>query len=386
MNRLLRLPLLLPLLLMVGACAEPRSVTGPVGCATFPALSTAPARVPATSPHDTIFRGAGEEFGVPSELLRAISYVETGWRMVEGREEHGLPPASGLMALRGERLARAAALAGTTVEQVRSDPTANVRAAAALLRAEADAGEMPPSADLVGPDWGDAVGRFSGIDLAAGRTAYVRDVLSVVGGHRSSPTLLPNFTAADPCAPTPPPPPPVVDFAGALWYASPNFNTRVVPTGAVVQMVIVHSCEGSYAGCWSWLANPASGVSAHYVVREDGAEITQLVREAGRAWHIGASYDPALNAGHAPHLHGVQSNHFTVGIEHAGYASQTTWPVAQIDASARLVCDISRRWSIPRDRLHIVSHGQLQPWNRTDPGAGWPWAQYMARIDAYCGA
>ena len=59
-------------------------------------------------------------------------------------------------------------------------------------------------------------------------------------------------------------------------------------------------------------------------------------------------------------------------------------PVAQIDASARLVCDVARRWQIPRDRLHIVAHGQLQPYNRTDPGANWPWADYLARIDRYC--
>jgi N-acetyl-anhydromuramyl-L-alanine amidase AmpD len=80
----------------------------------------------------------------------------------------------------------------------------------------------------------------------------------------------------------------------------------------------------------------------------------------------------------------VQSNHFTIGVEHAGFASQSAWPVAQIDASARLVCDMTRRWGIPRDRLHIVSHGQLQPHNRTDPGANWPWADYLARIDRYC--
>jgi hypothetical protein len=376
--------MLLPLMLLVAACGDSPVVPGPVTCATFPALSTAPARVPVTSPFDDVFRAAGEEFGVPHELLRAISFVETGWQMVEGREEHGLPAASGLMALRGERLELGAALLGISPDQVRRDETANVRAAAALLRADAAAAGVTGTAVS---DWQEAVARFSGIHLDVGRAEYVRDVISVVGGRRSTARPFAALAAAESCpvVPIAPPPPPVTDFAGALWYPSPNFNTRVVPSGAVVQMVIVHSCEGGYTGCWNWLGNPASGVSAHYVIREDGAEITQLVREAGRAWHIGASYDPSLNAGHATHLQGVQSNHFTIGIEHAGYASQTVWPVAQIDASARLVCDISRRWSIPRDRLHIVSHGQLQPYNRTDPGAHWPWGDYMARIAAHCG-
>jgi N-acetyl-anhydromuramyl-L-alanine amidase AmpD len=48
------------------------------------------------------------------------------------------------------------------------------------------------------------------------------------------------------------------------------------------------------------------------------------------------------------------------------------------------VCDVAKRWQIPRDRLHIVSHAQLQPHNRTDPGSGWPWADYLARINRYC--
>ncbi|HYJ79433.1 MAG TPA: N-acetylmuramoyl-L-alanine amidase, partial [Longimicrobiaceae bacterium] len=83
---------------------------------------------------------------------------------------------------------------------------------------------------------------------------------------------------------------------------------------------------------------------------------------------------------------GVQSNHFTVGIEHGGYASQASFPAAQLDASARLACDVSRDHAIPRDRFHFVGHGQLQPYNRTDPGPSWPWTDYLARADAHCGA
>jgi hypothetical protein len=37
-----------------------------------------------------------------------------------------------------------------------------------------------------------------------------------------------------------------------------------------------------------------------------------------------------------------------------------------------------------RDRNHVVSHGQLQPWNRTDPGPNWPWNHYIDRIRAHC--
>ena len=89
-------------------------------------------------------------------------------------------------------------------------------------------------------------------------------------------------------------------------------------------MVIIHTCEGAYSGCWGWLANSASGVSAHYVVKEDGREISQLVREANRAWHIAATYECSLNGSMECGARATRSNNFTVGIEHAGFASQAT--------------------------------------------------------------
>jgi N-acetyl-anhydromuramyl-L-alanine amidase AmpD len=174
------------------------------------------------------------------------------------------------------------------------------------------------------------------------------------------------------------------DYAASIWRPSPNYNAR--PTGDIGDpaYIIIHTCEGSYSSCWSWLTNSASGVSAHYVVSESGGEVSQLVREADRGWHIGATYDCNLNSGVDCWRNGYSSNHFTVGIEHGGYASQTSFPAGQIDASAKLSCDISKDQAIPRDRYHIVAHGQLQPATRTDPGPNWPWSTYITKIQAYC--
>ena len=375
-------------LLALAACGDaPAPVVAPPSCVRGALLPLpTPARVPTESPYDAAFASASATYELPDGLLRAIGYVETQWQMVAGHEEfEGMPTAHGVMALRGARLRDGARRTGATEEAVRTLPHANITAAAALLRGYADSlGVAGTSRDA----WAPVVAHFAGIALPAGRDAYVRDVHAVLDGTRSAPAVGAAFAAAaDPCAPpTTPPPPQPVDHQGATWRASPNFNDRMAGEGGRVQMVIIHSCEGAYNGCWSWLANAQSQVSAHYVVREDGAEITQLVREELRAWHIGASYDSTRNAGHAGRLQGIQSNHFTIGIEHGGYASQTEWPEAQLDASARLVCDVARRWGIPRDRVHIVAHGQLQPWNRTDPGANWPWADYIARIDRHCTA
>jgi N-acetyl-anhydromuramyl-L-alanine amidase AmpD len=175
------------------------------------------------------------------------------------------------------------------------------------------------------------------------------------------------------------------DYAGSIWRASPHFNAR--PAGDIGKpgMVIIHTCEGSYAGCWGWLVNPTSNVSAHYVINESGSEISQLVKESNRAWHIGATYDCALNSNVECWRSGFSSNHFTIGIEHAGYASQASFPAGQIDASAALTCNITKDQGIPRDKYHIVAHGQLQPATRVDPGPNWPWNQYIDKIKAACG-
>ena len=328
----------------------------------------------APSPFDSLFRAAGAEFHVPAELLLALGWVETRWQMVQGAEEFpGRPAAFGVMGLRGAELERGAALAGVSPEAARHDPAANIRAAAALVAAYA----AEAAGAGGGGDWDTAAARFSEIELPAGRAAYVAAVAMAQG--RSPP--VPSLGAAA----CPPPPDTGPDFASAIWRPSPNFDDRAADSTGVPHMVIIHTCESNYASCWSWLVNSISQVSAHYVVNEDGGEISQLVLEGNRAWHIAPLYDCALNRRHECRLNDVQSNHFTVGIEHAGFASQDSFPAAQLDRSAALVCDVTRDREIPRDWQHIVGHGQLQPATRTDPGPNWPWIAYVHRVQALCG-
>jgi hypothetical protein len=69
------------------------------------------------------------------------------------------------------------------------------------------------------------------------------------------------------------------------WAPSPNFSTR---HGARVDLLVLHDTEGGYAGAISWFKNPKSQVSAHFVIKEDGAEATQMVDLADKAWHAKA--------------------------------------------------------------------------------------------------
>lgn len=367
------------------------------------AMTGAPARAlppPAMSPEDApmtdldvMFEDAANEFGVPVELLKAIGFVETRWQMIEGHEEfEGMPAAFGIMALRGDRLARGAELAGISVEEAKTDVLGNLRAGAALLRE--DAGELAIDTSDLGA-WAPVVAKASGIESADAQARYVHNevyravregvVVETELGVLAS--LMPSvFDASIHFAVAPPPPSAVgPDYASSVWRPSPNYNARPAGNIGVPGMVIIHTCEGSYSGCWGWLTNASSGVSAHYVVNESGSEISQLVKESDRAWHIGATYDCTLNSSVDCWRNGYSSNHFTIGIEHAGYANQASWPAGQIDASALLTCDITKGHGIPRDKFHILAHGQLQPYNRIDPGPNWPWDQYIEKIKAACG-
>jgi N-acetyl-anhydromuramyl-L-alanine amidase AmpD len=322
---------------------------------------------------------------VPAPLLKAISYVETRWQMLSGEEHEGAAaPRYGVMGLAGERLTRGAQLAHRSVNEVQSDVQANVDAAAALL---AEAGRTSGASMAALGSWQAAVGAQSGIEDLDARTEYVAAVYEVVRNGAREVTeggeLIAQVVAqAVPAMPRAAVSLAVADYPSAIFRASPNFNSR--PAGTKIGMVVIHSCEGGYAGCWGFLRQSAAQASAHYVVKEDGAEITQLVREADRAWHVAAAYRCNLNDNVDCAKNGVSVNHFSVGIEHAGFAKQASWPASQIEQSAKLTCDITRDHAIVRDRNHIVAHGRLQPETRTDPGANWPWATYIARVRALC--
>lgn len=343
---------------------------------------------------DSKFAAAADTHDVPVEVLQALAWVETRWQMVEGHEELGSRAAAfGIMGLRGSALEEAAELAGVSVEEAKTETMANIDAAAALLSSMAEQFDIDDRTDIGA--WAEVISEYSGIDDDLGRAMFVH--------HEVYPTMREGVVSytedgdvqgelvpidAWPSVAVPPPVPALSagpDYSGAVWRPSPNHSSRGSGSSAKPQFIVIHTCEGSYAGCWSWLKNSASGVSAHYVVNSTGSEITQLVEEDRKAWHISANYDCNKNDGVSCGLNGIGSNKFTIGIEHAGFGSQASWDEGLIDASAKLVCDIAKDNGIPLDEEHVWGHGMMQPWNRSDPGKNWPWATYMAKAKAYCG-
>ena len=116
------------------------------------------------------------------------------------------------------------------------------------------------------------------------------------------------------------------------------------------------------------MCDAEAGVSAHYMVWEDG-QIVQLVGEDKRAWHAGVSSwqgDDDLN-----------SRSIGIEIVNRGYdwplddGSLEPYPDVQIAAVIELCQGILSRWDIPASR--IVGHSDIAPTRKEDPGEHFPW-------------
>ena len=148
-------------------------------CSFLLALAAAPAQpstaVSGLNPH---FAAAGARFDIPLPLLKAVSYVETRWQMVQGSVEFvGVPAASGVMALRGPKLVQGARLAQVPVEKARSDPRANIFAGAALLREYADETELRCGGLEA---WRPVLLRYSGVTEARSQDYYMREIARIL--------------------------------------------------------------------------------------------------------------------------------------------------------------------------------------------------------------
>ncbi|MFU0503075.1 peptidoglycan recognition protein family protein [Pseudaminobacter sp. NGMCC 1.201702] len=152
------------------------------------------------------------------------------------------------------------------------------------------------------------------------------------------------------------------DHPGAEVCVSPNFNPR---RGIERPDMIVLHYTGmpTGKGAQARLCDPASEVSSHYLVHEDG-HIVQMVRESDRAWHAGKSSWRGQ----------VDINSLSVGIEivnpghELGYPD---FPKCQIDAVIALCRGIVERHSILPER--ILAHSDVAPGRKIDPGEKFPW-------------
>lgn len=125
-----------------------------------------------------------------------------------------------------------------------------------------------------------------------------------------------------------------------------------------------HTTEGGFSGALSWLTNPASQVSANYLVSKEG-RIVQLCPLRDAAWHAGLTWAPST-----PLFDGVNPNVESVGVEFEGTYAEPLTP-AQLDASAQIDDAIKAEFKVAT--VPHVAHYELAtggPNFRRDPGVG----------------
>jgi AmpD protein len=169
-------------------------------------------------------------------------------------------------------------------------------------------------------------------------------------------------------------------LGGCRQVRSPNQDQR--PAGAAITLLVVHSISlppGEFGGdaierLFTNRLDPgahpyfrdiaALRVSAHFLVRRDG-ELVQFVPVARRAWHAGASRWRGRS----------RCNDFSLGVELEGLDS-AAFEAAQYRALERLVRAL--RAALPL--RHVAAHSDVAPGRKTDPGAGFDWRAFLARL------
>lgn len=400
------------------------------------------------SRYPALFHRAAAEFDVPADVLMGLAFAETRWAHLTwpagetASPCNGMPRPLGIMSLWdnqwfGHSLREGAALIGQPIETVKADVFQNIRAGAAVLRKLYNEQPLPEGTDRREIEsWRNAIIAYCGIpqpDLAAqhaldvfahmnrgyhkygiewpGRRVNlepardaVRRVKDAEKGRRGKGERERALAqGADPLFPLSPlplfnnePPPPEQqrflpaaqpDYPGALWRQA--YPGHWYTTGVGRYFVVIHDMEGYYLSTISYFQRETTQASAHYCVNgktdyvgdAPPGEITQMVEERFWAWHVSCW------------------NRYMLGIEHEGFANNPAWYTEeQYQASADLTRYLCDKYSIPKDRNHIIAHGEhlnatWRSWmaanwpqidtscnTHYDPGQHWDWPHYMALV------
>lgn len=143
---------------------------------------------------------------------------------------------------------------------------------------------------------------------------------------------------------------------------SPNFNDR--PFAVPVDMLVLHyTGMQTCADALERLCDADAGVSAHYLIEEDGT-VHRLVDEDKRAWHAGVAWWRGA----------MDINGRSIGIELVNPGHEfgyQTFPDAQMQALTALGKSILKRHRIPK--RNVVGHADVAPRRKSDPGELFDW-------------
>ncbi|HTK11504.1 MAG TPA: N-acetylmuramoyl-L-alanine amidase [Ktedonobacteraceae bacterium] len=355
----------------------------------------------ATSHLASLFRQVADEFSVPQPLLLAICQQEGRLSMNAGAPS--IDGGYGCMHLVKNKRANTLDLAAKHLSvhsaRIRYDLATNLRAGAWLLHQDALQLSTTHTLPTTLSGWYAAVARYSlastpsiarmyadalyhllntGFQARASNGELI--TLTPQGVHpdvelfkmRARISTLPSGCVADG----------KTDYPGAIdCILSPQgHDCNLVPDNApcnyfpshrpanfTIKQVVIHDIEGTGLEALNTFLSPTATATAHYIVDSDGT-VYQTLHEK----------DIAFQAGN------LWYNKHSIGIEHAGYAATgfLWYNATEYLASARLVAYLLKKYHIPLDHDHIVSHGTIpsptlstSP-NHVDPGPFWLWDYY----------
>ncbi|HEY9292356.1 MAG TPA: peptidoglycan recognition family protein [Microlunatus sp.] len=374
---------------------------------------------------DQAFDQAAQEFGVPESLLEALSYSQTRWDAHVGQHntDGGYGPmnlidgslfagdqgeakdgaADGAAPTKIDSLGRAAKLLGVDRQQLRADPTANIRGGAALLAAEQRSLKQPVGESTAPGQWYAAVAATSGATVESSAKTFADDVyaalaagaqrvtdddqrvsmaaatadpqtsqLSLLGLRKDTNKAGVECPAGLDCESIPAPYEKYGDGAGD--YGNYDKAPRDTPAGPTVDYIVLHDTEGSWDTTLKLVQDPTY-LGWHYTIRSSDGHIAQHIPTKDVGWHAGNWY----------------INQHSVGIEQEGFAAEgATWYTESLYRnSARLVRYLAAKWQIPLDRAHILGHDNVPGTTAAtvkgmhwDPGPYWDWEHYFKLLGA----
>lgn len=186
-------------------------------------------------------------------------------------------------------------------------------------------------------------------------------------------------------------------------YSSPNCYSR---NGQIPRFIVLHIQEGFYDSGVSWMMNPASEISSHFLVGKNG-DISQLVDLTKGAWtqglvkgYVKGEYIDQYKLSNVEYVRqhsGTSPNLYCVSIEFSGFYNdfydkngklkekgcKGQLTKEQIQSAAFLLkhiqSEIKRIYghTIPLDEEHVIGHYQINPTGRALCGLNFPYKEIL---------
>lgn len=159
--------------------------------------------------------------------------------------------------------------------------------------------------------------------------------------------------------------------------SSPNHSSR---NGSPITLIVGHATVSPYDSALSWLCNPKSRVSAHYLIRKDG-HIAQLVADARAAWHAGASFWNDMDSEEIQEGSlGIELENLTgMQMPNKTIHPPDPYPAVQVAAFRELVQAKMAEYDIPLS--HVVRHLDIAiPRGRKTDPANFDWPAFKQSL------